>query len=594
MAVAVTIAPTPIQQYFNNSGAPNVEGSILTQIGGVNAATYQDSAGTIALPNPIPLNSRGEISNASGLSCQLFLVTGQAYTFTMFDANGVQIDQATYVATPPALTQASLGAILFPQTAAETAAGLTAINEWFQPGQPERYVANFAYTTTAGIIGTDFSAAINLILTSIYPVTLGPYLYRCVNSIVMQPEQAIIAVGVNETGLCFPSTFSGVGINWNLSNAAKIQLYGFTMYMNNPAAATGGIVLGSNIHPAGTEGYIDQVMVRDLPASALAFDIYCNIAEFGNIYALNSAGIRLLGNGAVQQIENTNASGFLDVNGGSTATEIEDFYVGFLEVEAPQNNLFLLTVRGQLTIPAMVPSLPINGTFNELIYITSSATNWSIGIPQLYYGGSNGGSTQPTFTNLFFDQGANVFFGSGNTLRSTSLKGMCGYYQSGLTTQGGTFAVKKQQLNNFSLLIANNGGTIQHKITAAGQTGVAGNWITSVSGESITYASTPTIGSGVNFTNGGGISSANNYEFVFNTGAEVAADSILFATITQNGTGTAYMVRPTIVNLNINGVTQNWLAFQLTNPTTGANVSWATALGTATWFIEVTFLGFIK
>lgn len=29
-------------------------------------------------------------------------------------------------------------------------------------------------------------------------------------------------------------------------------------------------------------------------------------------------------------------------------------------------------------------------------------------------------------------------------------------------------------------------------------------------------------------------------------------------------------------------------------PTPGANASWATALGTAIWFIKVTFLGFIK
>lgn len=103
MTTAVTIAPSPILQFLNNQGQPNVGGSVLTQVGGVNTATYQDSAGNVPLPNPIPLNNRGEISNSSGISCQLFLVTGVVYTFTLFDAQGNQLNQASYVTTSNAL-----------------------------------------------------------------------------------------------------------------------------------------------------------------------------------------------------------------------------------------------------------------------------------------------------------------------------------------------------------------------------------------------------------------------------------------------------------------------------------------------------------
>ena len=85
---SVSISPAPILQFFNNAGQPNSGGTVLTQVGGVNYATYQDAAGLIPLPNPIPLNSRGEISNSSGTSCQLFLTTGVTYTFTLYDANG--------------------------------------------------------------------------------------------------------------------------------------------------------------------------------------------------------------------------------------------------------------------------------------------------------------------------------------------------------------------------------------------------------------------------------------------------------------------------------------------------------------------------
>jgi len=99
MATAVALAPTPILQFFNNAGAPNVGGSVLTQVGGVNYPTYQDPNGTIALPNPIPLNSRGEVSNASGVSCELFLQSGVTYTFTLYDANGNQLNQASFVSS---------------------------------------------------------------------------------------------------------------------------------------------------------------------------------------------------------------------------------------------------------------------------------------------------------------------------------------------------------------------------------------------------------------------------------------------------------------------------------------------------------------
>lgn len=97
MTTPVALAPPIILQFFNNAGQPNVGGTLLTQVGGINAATYQDVVGSVPLPNPIPLNSRGEVSNSSGISCQLFLASGSTYTFTLFDAKGNLIDTATSV-----------------------------------------------------------------------------------------------------------------------------------------------------------------------------------------------------------------------------------------------------------------------------------------------------------------------------------------------------------------------------------------------------------------------------------------------------------------------------------------------------------------
>lgn len=86
MGTSVAQSPTPILQFLSNAGLMNVGGSLLTQVGGVNYPTWQDAAGLTPLPNPIPLNSRGEISNTSGVSSELFLATGVTYTFTLYDA----------------------------------------------------------------------------------------------------------------------------------------------------------------------------------------------------------------------------------------------------------------------------------------------------------------------------------------------------------------------------------------------------------------------------------------------------------------------------------------------------------------------------
>lgn len=158
--MAVTVAsPLPLWQLFNNQGQFNVGGSVLTQVGGVNAPTYQDAAGTIALPNPIPLNSRGEISDASGHSQQLFLATDTVYVFTVFDKNGNQLDQVQHV-TGPTITQSQFNTLLegsppYIQTPLEAAASVTPVDYFIAPYNVLRYGAT-------GNGSTDDTAAFNL------------------------------------------------------------------------------------------------------------------------------------------------------------------------------------------------------------------------------------------------------------------------------------------------------------------------------------------------------------------------------------------------------------------------------------------------
>lgn len=137
------IATSPILQFFLNNGQLAVGGSILTQVGGLNTTTYQDSGLTTPLPNPIPLNSRGEISNAAGASSQLFLIPNVVYTFTLFDANNNQVWVASYVnGVQVAITQSIVGNALYPQTTSETAAGATIVSFQYPPLNILRYGTN--------------------------------------------------------------------------------------------------------------------------------------------------------------------------------------------------------------------------------------------------------------------------------------------------------------------------------------------------------------------------------------------------------------------------------------------------------------------
>ena len=92
------LCPTPILQFFGNDGKPLVGGKLLLQVGGVNTAGYSDVGLTTALPNPIILNSRGEVATSAGASAQLFLASATTYTLTLSDANSNQLWQATTVA----------------------------------------------------------------------------------------------------------------------------------------------------------------------------------------------------------------------------------------------------------------------------------------------------------------------------------------------------------------------------------------------------------------------------------------------------------------------------------------------------------------
>lgn len=86
LSATMYLAPTPIQQFFDNNGAPLVGGLLFLYAAGstTKQAGFTDASGATQLPNPIILNERGEVSASSvGSSCGLWLDPTLAYKFVL-------------------------------------------------------------------------------------------------------------------------------------------------------------------------------------------------------------------------------------------------------------------------------------------------------------------------------------------------------------------------------------------------------------------------------------------------------------------------------------------------------------------------------
>lgn len=87
----VSIMPQPFAQFFDSNGVPLAFGCVFTYTSGTtnNLVTYTDYTGTIANPNPVPLNAAG----AAGI----WLKSGQAYTIAIFSNGGTNCSLGTQI-----------------------------------------------------------------------------------------------------------------------------------------------------------------------------------------------------------------------------------------------------------------------------------------------------------------------------------------------------------------------------------------------------------------------------------------------------------------------------------------------------------------
>jgi len=155
-------------------------------------------------------------------------------------------------------------------------------------------------------------------------------------------------------------------------------------------------------------------------------------------------------------------------------------------------------------------------------------------------------------------------------------------------------SIRGQALTSFVVGIFNDAGTLKHKIVAGSANAVAGSYQSKIVGASTTYVATPSVGAGVDFTNGVGIVAASPYILSFNTAAQIGANLVAWAFVESYGGGVSVPLLATeFTSRNVNGTTQVRLELEFSTPLTAApwNINTTNIpAGTAIYVRVVAFL----
>jgi len=364
-------------------------------------------------------------------------------------------------------------------------------------------------------------------------------------------------------------------------NAAKIILEDFAIYCNNEAGITHGIDLGNNTTQFGTQGYLANLWIRDLP-NAIAYYINGNVGFFYNLIAQEcDIGFKIIGNANFAKDLSPYAC-------ASYGAYLAGTSVSGMEIEAPGNACVPLYLFRNGAVHDLTISLGNNTTLSHLIEIDANTTNWEVTNFDLLFGTT---PASVTVTNgNFKDDATGTYFGGNATAGNQNGNGS---YSASVDVVS-SFSVKHQQIQGFRLRIYNNAGTLQSQITDSNGTGLP-TFSNKIVGASATLQNIPTGADATTaFAYGGKISTIVTNAYIFNTASQAVADGLLMANIIFNNTGTDVLVSPVIDTTNVNGVSQPRLNLTFSNPTTGVSFALSTANIPASKSIDILFLGYVK
>lgn len=201
----------PILQFFDNAGNVLSGGLLYSYAPGTTTpkTTWTDENLSVPNANPIVLDSAGR--------CVIFLTDGEEYKFVLQTSAGVTLKTIDEVKSPSALTQAVIGAILYPQTTEETNASLT-VQDFAIPSHDKcGYVNPWRYLTSAQLTSVK---AYN------YAQDVTTPLQRAMNlAFNVQVPIRVPGGGYQVTGLTMPGQASKRDCSFIMSGAGAGEIF---------------------------------------------------------------------------------------------------------------------------------------------------------------------------------------------------------------------------------------------------------------------------------------------------------------------------------------------------------------------------------
>jgi hypothetical protein len=153
-----------------------------------------------------------------------------------------------------------------------------------------------------------------------------------------------------------------------------------------------------------------------------------------------------------------------------------------------------------------------------------------------------------------------------------------------------------QTLQGFTVNIANNGGTLQHRILSDLASAAAPDFDNKINAANHVETSTPTgADASTAFAGGGKVGSVNQNRFILDTpAAQATTEGMVSAVISLNKTGTDLTVQATRISRDVNGVTMSRIELDFEDTATGAAFNLNTTNIASGKRLDVTIFGFIR
>jgi hypothetical protein len=409
--MTVSLAPLPYFRSWDNNGNPLVGGLLYTYVAGTSTpqATYTDSTQSTPNTNPVVLNFRGEAS--------VWLNTALTYKLVLTDSVGHQIWSQDQIAGGYLPTAQSVGMLLYPQTAAEIAAGVTPVNYFWPPLTVDRYGTNTVPGTTD--MGPAISAAIAVASQPTGAFSLGgaiQYLDAVyyVGTPVAYTANYIAHVGANEFGSIIVNGSANQPVFKVGDGSTQLNGGGFANLRFTQAAGVTAVAGNCAIYVAKAQYfYIENVTISSTFGSPYR-GVYLTNCSQHVIYNLQNSSCLLDGISLISCTDSYVTDSRSDFNGGC-GWNLEASQGGYYKAcTAYFNTAYAWYLVSGL--PATFPNS--NNFFINCIGDTSGSHNWLIGDSIDSYWIGSWGSTQQsrtvnTFASGFFIQSVyskNLFF----------------------------------------------------------------------------------------------------------------------------------------------------------------------------------------